>query len=306
MRDPYEVLGVARSATDDEITKVYRQLARQYHPDRNPGDTEAEAKFKEIQNAYDVLSDKTKRANYDRFGSPTGPQGTGFGGYGGFSGAGQVPEDLQEFLRQAAAGGGGGGVSFNFGDLGDFASFFGGVPQARTGRRRRVQAPPTEIEREIRVPFVVAARGGKLDLNVNGTIISVNIPMGARDGQRVRLSHALPDGGNLVLKLHVEGHAYYRREGDDLLVDVPISLAEALLGGKVDVPTLDGGRASVTVPPGTSSGAKLRLRGLGIAGGDLFAVLKVAVPKNLDAKSKELIEEFVKRNPQDPRSGTGW
>lgn len=308
MRDPYEVLGVARSATDEEITKVYRKLARQYHPDRNPGDKEAEAKFKEIQNAYDILSDKTKRANFDRFGSPNGPQGTGFGGYGGFSGgSGQMPEDLQEFLRQASAGGG--GFSFNFGDLGDFAQFFGGgMPRARTGRgrRQRVQMPAEDVEHEVRIPFVTAARGGKLDLNINGTIVSVTVPAGAREGQKMRLSNVLPGGGNVLLKLQIEPHPYFRREGDDLLVDVPISIAEAVLGGKVDVPTLDGGRASATVPPGTSSGAKLRLRGLGIAGGDLFAVLKIVVPKNLDARSKELFEEFVKKNPQNPRSDVGW
>jgi DnaJ-class molecular chaperone len=306
MRDPYEVMGVAKSASEEEITKVYRKLARQYHPDRNPGDKEAEAKFKEIQNAYDILSDKTKRANFDQFGTPNGPQGTGFGGYGGFSGAGgQSPEDLQEFLRQAAAGRGG-NVQFDFGDLGDFAQFFGGAaPQPRGGGRRRRVQTPQDIEHEIRIPFLTAARGGKLDLNVNGTIITVNIPVGARDGQKIRLANAI-NGGNLLLKLHVEPHPYFRRDGDDLLVDVPVSLAEAVLGGKIEVPTLDGSRASATVPPGTSSGAKLRMRGLGIAGGNLFAVLKVVVPKNLDARSKELFEEFAKKNPQNPRGDVGW
>lgn len=306
MRDPYEVLGVARSATDEEITKVYRKLARQYHPDRNPGDKEAEAKFKEIQNAHDILSDKTKRANFDQFGSPTGPQGTGFGGYGGFSGAGgPAPEDLQDFLRQAVAGGGGG--SFRVGDLGDFAQFFGGgIPTARGGaRRKRSARHAEEIEREVSIPFMAAARGGKLDLSVNGTIISFTVPKGAREGQKIRLTKAIPEG-NLLLKLHIEPHPFFRREGEDLHVEVPITLAEAVLGGKVDVPTLDGGRAAATVPPGTSSGAKLRLRGLGIAGGDLFAVLKVVVPKNLDAKSKELFEEFARRNPQNPRAEVAW
>ncbi len=136
---------------------------------------------------------------------------------------------------------------------------------------------------------------------MNGQTVSVTIPAGAKDGQSLRLKGLLQNGANLKLKVHIEPHARFRREGDDLLVDVPISLAEAVLGAKVNAPTLDGGSVTVTVPPGTSSGAKLRLKGMGIAGGDQFVVLKIIVPKNIDARSRELIEEFAKLNPQTPR-----
>lgn len=300
-RDFYEILGVTRDASEGEITKAYRKLARQYHPDRNPGDKEAEAKFKEIQNAYDTVSDKAKRANYDRYGSAGGPQGSGFGG-GGFSGfsgggfeGGMSPEMIEELLRQFGGAGGGGG--FDFGT-------FGGGPRSRNQRRTRPTAE--DVEHNITVPFLTAAKGGKLELSVDGQSVSVNIPAGAKDGQTLRLKGLLPNGANLKLKLQVQDHPYFRREGDDLLVDVPISVSEAILGVKVDAPTLEGGKVAVTVPPGTSSGARLRLRKLGINGGDELVVLKIVVPKKVDARSRELIEEFAKLNPQNPRADSPW
>src|SRR5262249_48997671 len=247
---------------------------RQYHPDRNPGDKEAEDKFKEIQNAYDILMDKTKRAQYDRFGHVTPgampPPGEGGGGMPGFGGVGGCeghtanvrPQMLEEILRQF----GGGGFGFN---ISDFTQ-----PQPRgRGRGRTRAAPPAEDhEQEMSVPFLLAAKGGKIDVRVNDQEVSLNIPAGAKDGQKIRYRDILPGGGNLILKLKIEPHLYFRREGDDLLVDVPVSIPEGLLGAKVEAPTLDGGRASFSVPAGTSSGSKVRLRGLGIAGADMFAV----------------------------------
>lgn len=280
-RDPYDILGVSRDASDDEITKAYRGLARKFHPDRNPGDKEAETKFKEIQNAYDTLSDKAKRANYDRFGSANGPT-PGFGGDAGgfgFEGGGIPPEVLEQIFGQFGGMGGG----------------FGGMPR---GSRR---PPPEEREHDLSIPLRTAAKGGSVDLSINGKTISVNIPAGAKDGQSLRLRGVLPGGGNLKLKLHIEAQPPFRREGDDLLVDVSISVPEAVLGAKIDVPTLDGSSVSATVPPGTSSSAKLRLRGLGINGHDLFAVLKVVVPKGVDGRGRELMEEFARLYPQKPR-----
>jgi DnaJ-class molecular chaperone len=291
-RDLYETLGVPRTASEDEITKAYRKLARQYHPDRNPGDKQAEATFKEIQNAYDTLSDKAKRANYDRFGSAGGPNAGFGGGFSGFGSDGGAPPDLEEILRQFGMGGFGGapgGFSFES---------FGGGPRKRSRRRA---AQPEEVEQEITIPFLAAARGDKIDLNINGTTVGVTIPAGAKDGQAIRLKGILPDGGNLKLKLHVEPHPIFRREGDDLLVDVPISVAEAILGGKVEAPTLDGGTVTVSIPPSTSSGARLRLRGQGIAGGNLYVVVKVMVPKGVEGRGRELIEEFARLYPQKPR-----
>src|SRR6516165_9878670 len=291
-RDLYETLGVTRTASDDEITKAYRKLARQYHPDRNPGDKQAEATFKEIQNAYDTLSDKAKRANYDRFGSAGGPNAGFGGGFSGFGADGGVPPDLEEFLRQFGMGGlGGAPGGFSF-------ESFGGGPRQRSRRR---PARPEEVEEEITIPFLAAARGDKIDLNISGTTVGVTIPAGAKDGQAIRLKGILPDGGNLKLKLHVEPHPIFRREGDDLLVDIPISVAEAILGGKVEAPTLDGGTVTVSIPPSTSSGARLRLRGQGIAGGNLYVVVKVMVPKGVEGRGRELIEEFARLFPHKPR-----
>jgi DnaJ-class molecular chaperone len=299
--DPYEVLGVSKTATTDEITKAYRKLARQYHPDRNPGDKGAEAKFKEIQNAYDVLNDPAKRSNFDRFGSPEGARGSGFGGFSNFGGN-ATQEDIQDLLRNFMGGmGGGGGEGFQF-EFGPFGQATGG----RRGRQRASRAEPEDVEREITIPFLVAARGGQLDLDIDGRVIGVTIPEGAKEGQSLRLKGLLPGGANLKLKLHLAPHSYFRRDGDDLLVDVPISISEAVLGAKIDVPTLEGGTASVNVPPGASSGAKLRLKGLGISGGDLFAVLKIIVPKKIDDRSRKLMEEFAKLNPQSPRADMPW
>jgi DnaJ-class molecular chaperone len=301
-RDPYDVLGVSKTATAEEITKAYRKLAQKYHPDKNPGDKEAEEKFKEIQNAYDVLNDPAKRSNFDRFGSAQGAAGPGFGGFSGFGGN-MNPEDVADLLRNMGMGGfgGGGGEGFSF----DFGPF-GGATGGTRSRRRTRQAEPQEIEREITIPFLTAARGGKLDLDIDSREVSVNVPAGAKEGQALRLKGVLGGGTSLKLKLHIDTHPYFRREGDDLLVEVPISVPEAVLGAKVDAPLLDGSRVTVTVPPGTSSGAKLRLKRQGIAGGDLYVVLKVVVPKTDDAHSRELIEEFAKLNPQDPRADVPW
>jgi DnaJ-class molecular chaperone len=251
-----------------------------------------------VQNAYDILSDPAKRANYDRFGSPEGAKGSGFGGFSGFGGN-MTPEDLQDLLRQMGVnfGGSSGGFSFDF-----------GFPGAATGtRRQRARyVEPEDIEREITIPFLTAARGGKIDLRIDDHEVAVSIPAGARDGQVIRLKGILANGGSLKLRLHVEPHPWFRREGDDLLVEVPISVAEAVLGAKVEAPLLDGSTVAVSVPPGASSGTKLRLKRQGIAGGDLYVVLKIVVPKEIDSRSRELMEEFARLNPQNPRADAPW
>jgi DnaJ-class molecular chaperone len=309
--DYYEVLGVKRNASEDEIKKAYRKLARQHHPDRNPGDKKAEAKFKEVQEAYDVLSDKTKRSQYDRFGrvGPDGgvgggPGGTTFrwgtGGPGGPGGFQEVdPQHAADLFREMFGGGLGG-----FGAGEDVEEIFGRAGR-RGGRGRRPQAPP-ETESEVPVPFVTAALGGTVGLQINGRELSVKIPPGVSDGQVLRLQGQGPGGGNLRLKLRIQPHPYFRREGNNIVLEVPVSMAEAVLGAKVDVPTLDGSRLTVKVPPGTSSGARLRLKGKGIAGGDQYIEIKVIVPSSVDDKSRELIEEFSRLNPQNPRTGVGW
>jgi DnaJ-class molecular chaperone len=305
MADYYDVLGVKRDASEDEIKKAYRKLARQYHPDRNPGDKQAEAKFKEVQDAYDILSDKNKRAQFDRFGN-VGPDG-GFGGRGGARGQtfrwGGGPGGFQEMDPAAAAdifqqffgaGGGPGNVEDLFGQQ-----------QARGRRGRRPEAAP-EVRSEVSLPFVTAALGGSVNLNVNGHELSVKIPAGVEDGQALRLKGQAPGGGNLVLVLRVQPHPYFRREGNDIVLEVPLSLPDAVLGIKLDVPTIDGTRLTVTIPPGTSSGSRLRLRGRGVKGGDQYIETKIVVPAAKDERSRQLIEEFARLNPQNPRSGLPW
>jgi DnaJ-class molecular chaperone len=312
-RDYYEVLGVKRDASEEEIKKAYRKLARQYHPDRNPGDKQAETRFKEVQDAYDVLSDKAKRSQYDQFGFAGPGPGGGFG-YGGEEGGPRV--------HTFRWGGGGPGGGFDFGNidpeiLRQMAEQFGGgggegTPfedilggRTRSGRRRRTQ-PAADVEANVTIPFETAALGGSVDVGVGEQELSIKIPAGIEDGQVMRLAGQAPGGGNLLLKIHIQPHPYFRREGHDLILEVPLALSEAVLGAKVDVPTLDGTKLTVKVPPGASSGTRLRLRGKGIAGGDQYIEVKVVVPAPADERSRELIEEFARLNPQNPRSGPPW
>jgi curved DNA-binding protein len=299
-RDFYETLGVKRDTSDDDIKKAYRKLARQYHPDRNPGDKQAEVKFKEVQEAYDILSDKDKRTQYDRFGfvGPTSGFGGGPGGQGpgGFSFQGMEGMDSGEaadiFRR------------FFGGNTGDMDDIFGGV--SRRGGRRSRRAPAQDVESEVTIPFSIAATGGTVALQVDGRQIDVKVPAGIGEGQSLRLQGQGAGGGDLKLKIHIAPHPFFRRDGNDLLLEVPLSLPEAVLGTKVDVPTLTGEKLSVRVPPGTSSGARLRLRGKGIKGGDQYIEIKIVVPAAEDEKSRSLIEEFAKLHPQQPRKGEPW
>ena len=301
--DFYATLGVPRGASEADIKKAYRKLARQYHPDRNPGDKQAEARFKEIQSAYDVLSDKTKREQYDRFGTTGGPGGFpggspfggGDAGGGGGSPFGNInPEDLSDLFRQfGGMGGMGGGVQL------DPEELFGG--RRPRGSRTRRPAQPREVEAETTIPFETAANGGSIGLGIDDHELQVKVPAGVEEGQRLRLAGQAPGGGDLYVRLHVEPHPYFRREGKDIILEAPISAPEAMLGAKIDVPTLDGSRLTVKVPAGASSGARLRLRGRGAAGGDQLIELKIVAPAATAGRGRELIEEFSRLHPMDPR-----
>jgi DnaJ-class molecular chaperone len=185
--------------------------------------------------------------------------------------------------------------------LGDL--FGSGAPRGRRGRR--AEAAP-EVESEVSIPFQTAALGGSVNLTVGQRELTVKIPPGVEDGQTLRLQGQGPGGGNLRLKLRILPHPYFRREGHNLILEAPLSLTEAVLGTKLDVPTLDGTKLSVKVPPGTSSGARLRLRGRGINGGDQYIEIKIVVPAPKDDRSRQLIEEFGRANPQNPRAGLAW
>ncbi|HKB03209.1 MAG TPA: J domain-containing protein, partial [Gemmataceae bacterium] len=306
-RDHYEILGVPRTASPEEINKAYRKLARQHHPDRNPGDKQAEARFKEIQNAYDTLSDPKKKQVYDQFGTdiPPGAGGGGGGFPGGFqfgSGGGQQidPEMAQEVFRRMFGGGGGGG--------GGFEDLFGSYAGRGRGRGRGRPQPPAEaIEVEAHVPFLTAALGGTIGLRVGERDIDVRVPPGFEDGKKLRVAGQGEYGEDIMVKVRVEPHPYFRREGRDVLIDVPISIPEAVLGGKVEVPTVGGKRVTVKIPPGTSSGSRIRLPGMGAGGGDQYLVMKVVVPKGKpDDRTRELIEEYAKLHPDDVRIDVPW
>lgn len=301
--DYYETLGVARTATQDEIRKAYKKLAKEYHPDNRKDDPSAEQKFKEIQEANSVLSDPEKRAQYDRFGSAfqnAGASGPQF--HWNTSGPGGAV-DLEDIL--------GGGF--------DLGSLFGGMGGGRSrGQSRNRPQAGQDVEMEIEIPFHVAVEGGQHSLPLrrpNGTVdrLNVKIPAGVETGGKIRLSGQGQPGinggppGNLRVTVKVAPHPYFRREGNNILLDVPITPPEAVLGTKVEVPTIKEGNVTLTIPPGTSSGAKLRLSGLGAPDpktkkrGDQFIVVKIVVPKAIDEETRELYEELAQTFPFSPR-----
>ncbi len=298
-RDYYEVLGVPRTATVEEIKRAYRKLARQHHPDRNPGDKQAETRFKEIQAAYDTLSDKKKRERYDQFGFADPGDFAGGAGQHPFGGSGG-PIDIEDLLRQFGGGGGGAG-----GMPEGFEVFFGNGPRQTRSRSRRARAAEA-VEAEVEVPFLTAALGGTVTFSNGENFIELTVPPGAEDGKRMRLQGQAPGGADLIARLRIQPHPYFKREGNDIVLEVPLSITEAALGTKVDVPTIRGEKLSVTIKPGTSSGARRRLPGFGIAGGDQYIEIKIVTPTKLDSRSRELLQELARLNPQDPRAGLSW
>jgi len=320
-RDYYEVLGVARDASADAIKKAYRKLARTHHPDVNPGDKKAEARFKEAQEAYDVLSDAEKRSLYDRFGK-AGMEGMAASGPRGASPewtARQGPGNAEAFDLRDFFGPGGVPHGEGAGGAGLFEELLGRVRGGRAGRRSAGPRAGGTVEAQLTIPFVTAVRGGEtpVELDRGGgrrETLVVKIPPGIETGAKLRLRGRGEPGeqgaspGDLTIRVTVEPHPYFVRDGRQLTVEVPISASEAILGGKVDIPTLSGLKA-MTIPPGSSGGRKLRLKGQGLPesggqpAGDLFVILKVVVPKAVDDVSRRLIEEFAERNPSDPRQG---
>jgi curved DNA-binding protein len=296
-QDYYEALGVPRDASTEDIRSAYRKLARQYHPDVNkePG---AEDRFKEISEAYEVLRDPEKRERYDRLGS-NWRAGQDVSSAPGFD----------EYFRQGAGGGGYDEVRVDFGD-GDVSDLFeslfgarGGGRGGRAGFSRR----GGDREAVLELDLEEAARGGRRRLTLgDGREVEVEIPPGVRDGQTIRLGgeggRGLGGGpaGDLLLRVRLRPHRRFRFRGDDLEVDVPVAPWEAALGAEVPVPTLDG-NARVKVPAGSSCGRRLRLRGAGLGGGDLYAVVKIVVPKTLSKKERQLFEQLADTSKFDPR-----
>lgn len=313
MKDPYEILGVSKSASADELRRAYRRLAKEHHPDRNPNDPKAIDRFKEVQAAYEVLGDAQKREQYDRFG------------------AGGPPPDFGQW----STGHGVDGVNVDFGDLGDlssiFAQFFGGGFGGRASARRphasrakRPTAPPrrgADIAHSIEIDLEEAATGVNREIKLRSDRpghterLEFQVPAGVADGQKIRIAGKGQDGrggrGDLLIQCRIRPHRYFRREGDDIHLELPLSFSEAALGAKVEIPTLNG-HSVLTIPPGTSGGARMRLRGQGLPNirtkqrGDLFAVVRIVAPKEMNDADRAHIEALAQSLDAHVRTKRPW
>ncbi len=299
MQDFYKTLGVSRTATAEEIRKAYKKIARENHPDVKPDDKAASERFKQAAEAYDVLGDADKRKQYDQFGSAYKHAGEGRAPYSG------GPIDLNDLF---------GGV--DLGDIlgGEFSGGFGGRRRGQTTAQ-----PGQDITTSIVIPFQVAAQGGTHEISLHhgesSERLDVKIPAGVRSGSVIRLAKQGNPGfgggraGDLLITVEVARHPFFRREGNDVIVEMPLTISESTLGTKVDVPTIDNSSVTVTVPPGTSSGTKLRLRGKGFPDpkskqqGDQLIVTKVVVPKEISERAKTLLAELTLEAPLTPREG---
>jgi molecular chaperone DnaJ len=318
-KDFYAILGVSKDVTPAELKKVYRKLARKYHPDSNPGDAAAEAKFKEISEANSVLSDPEQRKEYDqvramgsgaRFTAGSGGPGGGGGGFedvfgGMFGGGGQRPQ-----FRQG--GGGGGGFEDIFGGM--FGGSGGGFGQT-SGGYRGFGGPQKgrDMTATTTLDFQTAVVGETISLQAsNGKPMKVRIPAGVHDGQKIRLrgrGESSPDGGepgDMVLTIAVRPHPVFELDGANLRLDVPVTFTEAALGATIEVPTLGGEPVRLRVAPGTPSGRVLRVKGRGVSTktgtGDLLATVQVAVPSHLSDKAREAVEALAAALPaENPR-----
>ncbi len=295
-KDYYKTLGVSKDASQDEIKKAFRKLAAEHHPDKKTGN---EAKFKEANEAYQTLGDAKKRAQYDQFGS-AGPQFGGGGGQGGFGGF-----NWEDIMRQAGQQGGA-GAQFDFGDI-DIGDIFGAFGFGGGGMRRG-----RNIQVEIRISFKDSVFGVKRDIEIpelrdgkqgGKKKVTVDVPAGIDDGQSIRyegLGEQITNGraGNLLVNIEVERHPTFRKEGMHLVMDLPVKLADAILGAEYTIETLDG-KEKVKIPAGLQMGTVLRVRGKGVQGGtfqkgDLLIRTRIAIPEKLSKKAKELVEHLKK------------
>ncbi|MCI7552185.1 MAG: DnaJ C-terminal domain-containing protein [Actinomycetaceae bacterium] len=322
-KDFYATLGVQKSASQDEIKKAYRKLARKYHPDQNPGDKKAEEKFKEVSEAFQVLSNEEDRKQYDairamggagaRFTS--GPGGAGgyedifsmfTGGNGKFStqNGGQMP--LNDIFSMFGGSFGGANTAGNQRGGSGFGGFspFGGSNYPVRGE---------DINAKISIPFRDAIAGTTVSVRVNGRTLTARVPAGVTDGQKIRIAGKGAAGmnggapGDVLLAVSVEPHPVYELKGKDVYVNVPVSFDEAALGATIEVPTVDGTRVKVKVPPGSASDKVMRVRGKGVKGarggqGDMYVRVKIVVPKKLSDESRAAVEAFRESSKgADPR-----
>ncbi|MFS0702894.1 DnaJ C-terminal domain-containing protein [Cellulomonas sp. 179-A 9B4 NHS] len=317
-KDFYAVLGVPKDADAATIKKAYRKLARQLHPDQNPGDAAAEARFKDIGEAYAVLSDTEQRQQYDQLRAMAGGARfrAGAGGPGGGAGAPGF-EDLFGGMFGAGANGPAGRTRYSTGGAGGagFEDILGGLfGGGGGGFGARGPQPGVELTATTTLPFRTAAEGSTVSLSVEGRTVNARIPAGVRDGQKIRLrgkgrpgDPGAPDG-DLVITVRVEPHPVFSLEGDNLRMTVPVAFDEAALGATIEVPTLDGSTVRVKVPAGTPSGRTLRVKGRGITTsrgtGDLLVTVQVVVPQKLSAAAREAVQAFgIATSGEDVRAG---
>ncbi len=312
-RDYYEILGVSKTATEDEIKKTFRKLALKYHPDRNPNDKAAEEKFKQVSEAYEVLSDPEKRKKYDQFGKYWQQAGQGQAPGGGYPGNVNVDfggfdfsqyGNFDEFINELLGRFGSQGTSANYGyrtsPPGGFSDFGGFGTQAPAGDR----------EATLKLTFAEALRGVQKRLNLGNETIDVRIPAGAKKGSRVRVkgkgqTNTYGQRGDLYLQVELEPHPFFQFEGDNLLCEVPITPDEAVLGASIEIPTPDG-LVTMKVPAGVRSGQSLRLRGKGWplpkdGRGDQLVRLVIETPKHLTTEEREYYEKIRALRQGNPR-----
>jgi DnaJ-class molecular chaperone len=307
--DPYAVLGVERGASQQEIRRAFRKLAKELHPDVKPGDRAAAERFKKVSVAYDLLSDPEKRKRYDRgeidaAGEPRyaqQPHGAGpFAWRGGRAGAGSQPGAGPPFETE----------EFGFGDI--FGDLFGGGRGAREARRGPGLRGP-DIRYTLEVDFLEAVTGAKKRVTLpDGGALDLTVPEGVNDGQILRLKGKGGPGfqggepGDALVEVKVRAHPQFKRSGDDIMLDVPIGIDEAVLGGRIEVPTI-GGRVQLTIPKGTSSGRVFRLRGRGVkntttgAQGDQLVTVAIALPDKIDESLAYFLSEWRQKHGYDPR-----
>jgi DnaJ-class molecular chaperone len=301
-RNPYEVLGVGKDASEEDIRRAYRRLAKKHHPDLNPGNKQAEARFKEVNAANELLSDAAKRARFDR-------------GEIDESGA-EKPQYAHANYRDFAEGASGAryhaAEGMEPGDLDDLFAFFG--RGARGGADLRMRGEDHRYV--LTVDFLDAVNGAKRRLNLAPEkSLDVAIPPGVRDGQILRLKGQGGEGigggerGDALIEIHVAPHPLFRREGDDIYLELPVTLAETVLGGRISVPT-PAGEVTMTVPPHSNTGSRLRLKGKGApkaggARGDQYVTLRVVLPEGGDKELAEFLRQWAPKHPYDPRRAMG-
>ena len=313
MDDPYKVLGVSRDATADQIKSAYRKLARGLHPDLHPNDKQAEDKFKKVSAAYDLLSDAKKKARFDageidasgaersrgraRSGAGAGTGAGGFGGFGGFGFGGESAQDIfDELLRRRDKGRAKGWSPFD-------------------DQPGMAPAPGGDAHFSLKITFAEAALGATKRITLTtGKNLDVKVPPAAKDGSTLRLKGQGQPGrgggpaGDALIEIKIEPHPYFKRQGDDVAIDVPVTLGEAFGGAKITVPTVDG-KVAVTIPPGANSGTTLRLKGKGAgtagARGDQLVTLKVMLPDRADDDLADFIKKWESKHPYDVRKKEG-